>query len=110
MTRPIAVIAALLAIAASHAAIAQSPGLPTVRLTLEQAHTIKEVIKDAGVERLPAADYKVGDTAPASIVLQSFPALVAEKVPNTAAHKYFLSGNKIVIVDPRDNRIAEILE
>lgn len=110
MTRSIAAIAAVLIVAMSSPAAAQSPGMPTVKLSLEQAHTIKEVIKDAGVERLPAGNYAVGDTLPEPITLQPFPSLVTEKVPNVSAHRFFLSGAKIVIVDPKDRKIAEVLE
>jgi hypothetical protein len=90
------------------AAAAQTP---TVRLTAEDTHTIKEIVlKESGFPRTDAADYKVGDPVPAAVALQSFPSILAEKISATKSHKFFLSGNKVVVVDPKDNKVAEVIE
>jgi hypothetical protein len=38
------------------------------------------------------------------------PSDVARKVPQVRAHNYFLTAQQIVIVDPKDNRVAEVIE
>ncbi len=87
------------------------PPSPTVKLTAEQDHVIKEIVlKDFNFPKAAAADYKVGDAAPGDVALQPFPELVASKVASVKSHKFFLSGDKIVIVDPKDNRIADVIE
>jgi hypothetical protein len=103
---------AAMTLASATVVTAQAPqsASPTIRLTLEQTHTIKELVKETSVPRLPPAEYKIGDSAPGNAVLQTFPALVVEKVPNTTSHKFFMSGDRIVVVDPKDNKIAEIIE
>jgi hypothetical protein len=83
----------------------------TIKLTAEDTHTIKEIVlKESSFPRTAAADYKVGDQAPASVSLQTFPDVVAAKISAAKSHKFFLSGDKVVVVDPKDNKIAEIIE
>ena len=87
------------------------PPAPTVRLTLEQTHTIKEIIlKDYKFPKVADAAFKVGDKAPANVELESFPELVGEKVSAIKSHKFFISGAKIVIIDVKDNTVAEVIE
>jgi hypothetical protein len=106
------ILGALFLLAFPEVNLAQAPAAttPTVNFTLEQTHTIKELIKETSVPRLPAADHMIGDQVPANIALQTFPSLVAEKVPGTQSHRFFISGDKIVVVDPKDNKIAEIIQ
>lgn len=85
--------------------------MPTVKLTAEDGHTIKEIVlKEMNAPKVAAGDYKIGDRAPAEAELQSFPPLVASKVSAVRAHRFFVSGQKVVIVDPKDNTIADIIE
>ena len=83
----------------------------TIKLTAEDTHIIKEIVlKESNFPRTAAAEYKVGDTAPPGVNLESFPQLVAEKISAAKSHKFFLSGDKVVVVDPKDNKIAEVIE
>ena len=87
------------------------PPTPTVKLTAEQDHIIKEIVlKDFNFPKAAAADFKVGDAAPGDVQLQNFPETVASKVSSVKAHKFFLSGDKIVVVDPKDNKVADVIE
>src|SRR5262245_26210457 len=82
----------------------------TIKLTAEDTHTIKEIVlKEQNFPRTAPADYTVGDEAPAGVSLQSFPPVVAEKISATRSHKFFLSGNKVVVVDTK-NKIADVIE
>lgn len=84
---------------------------PTVKLTAEDTHTIKEIVlKEASFPRSAAGDYKVGDAVPASVDLQTFPGLIADKISAARSHRFFISGNKVVVVDPKDNKVAEVIE
>lgn len=87
------------------------PPAPTVKLTAEQDHVIKEIVlKDFNFPKAAAADYKVGDPVPGDVTVQSFPEQVASKVAAIKSHKFFLSGEKIVVVDPKDNTIADVID
>jgi len=87
------------------------PPSPTVKLTAEQDHIIKEIVlKDFNFPKAAAAEYKVGDAAPGNVELQSFPEPVASKVSPVKSHKFFVSGDKIVVVDPKDNKIADVID
>jgi hypothetical protein len=35
---------------------------------------------------------------------------VALKVPQVKSHRYFLTAEQVVIVDPKDNRIVEVIK
>jgi hypothetical protein len=87
------------------------PGPPRVNLTLEQRHVIKEIIKDLNIS--PAqqnVETAVGATVPATINLNPMPPVVAQKVPQVKSHLFFLKDDKVVIVDPKDNKIVDAID
>jgi hypothetical protein len=82
---------------------------PKLNLTPEQRYIIKEIIKDMTIERVSAKVLTVGDQTPHNIRLQPIPSDVAQKAPQIKTHKFFVAGKQIIIVDPRDNKVAEII-
>jgi len=92
----------------------QEPATTTKRklnLTLEQRFTIRELIKDVKSKPASAAAAPaVGDAIPADVQPQPMPAAVAQKVPQVKAHKFFVAKDEIVIVDPKDNTVAELIK
>jgi hypothetical protein len=112
-------ILALLLIAAP--ARSQTPVTPAVapaapvqskiNLTLEQRHVIKEIIKDLNISPAPQnIDTTAGTTVPAAIHLSPMPAVVAEKVPQIKSHLFFIENGKVVIVDPKENKIVDAID
>jgi hypothetical protein len=100
------------------AAIAQTPPddkepIPprSIQLTAEQDHVIKEIVlKDMHIEQVPrSAEIRIGEKVPPDTALQTFPPLVAEKVPQVRTYKFFITENQIVIVSPQ-NTIADIIK
>jgi uncharacterized protein DUF1236 len=84
---------------------------PKLNLTLEQRHVIKEIIKDMKTEPAPAGvAAAVGDQIPQNINLQPIPSDVAQKVPQVKTHRFFVAGGQIVIVDPKDNSVADVIK
>ena len=86
----------------------------TVSLTMEQRHIIKEIIvKDMKIAapqdqaKLPTA---VGETVPAGIPLQPMPVEVTAKVPQLKAHSFLVKNDKVVVIDPKDNKVAALIE
>ena len=61
---------------------------------------------DGAVAQTPPDDK---EPIPPDIVLQTFPPLVAEKVPQVRTYKFFLTENQIVVVSPQ-NIIADIIK
>ena len=88
----------------------QPAASPKINLTLEQRYIIKEIVKDMKVNPIPAKDLAVGDQIPDNIRLQPMPSEIAQKAPQIKAHRFFVAGKQIVIVDPKDNKIAEIIK
>jgi hypothetical protein len=89
-----------------------APVQPKIKLTMEQEHIIKELIlKDMKVEKAPGnIAVKIGDTAPAGIELRPFPAAVTAKVPQVKAHAFFVHGEQVVVVNPQDNKVADVID
>ena len=91
------------------------PTLPprSVNLTVEQRHTIKEIIKDMKVEDAGAKNVpmSIGDVVSASAVqLRPMPVEVASKIPQVRTHSFFVKDGRVVVVDPKDNKIADVVE
>jgi len=98
-----------------HAQIPQQKELPpparTINLTLEQRHVIKEFVKDVDVGKAPAdVPVSVGAEVPEKVVLHDVPAELGRKVPQIKTHKFVVVQNKVVLVDPKDRKIAEVIE
>ena len=82
-----------------------------LNLTLEQRHTIKEFIKEMKAEAASSkVQAAVGDPIPAGINPQPMPPDVAQKVPQVKSHRFFLTADEIVIVDPKDNKVVEVIK
>jgi hypothetical protein len=87
------------------------PAQPKVNLTLEQRHTIKELIKDLNVPSAPKnTETTLGATVPAAIKLSPMPVEVSEKVPSIKSHLFFIEDGKVVIVDPKENKIVDAID
>jgi hypothetical protein len=88
-----------------------APTSPKLNLTLEQRYTIKEIVKDAKTDATPAnVQAAVGEPIPQGVSPQPMPTAVAQKVPQVKAHRYFLTAEQVVIVDPKDNKVVEIIK
>ena len=89
----------------------------TVNLTMEQRHIIKEIIlKDlkitepadqAASARVPT---EVGMAVPTGIPLQPMPVEVAAKIPQLKGHSFLVKDNKVIVIDPKDNKVAALIE
>jgi hypothetical protein len=89
----------------------EAPITRTTNLTLEQRHVIKEMIKDSKIENAPAdIQVAVGDTVPESIHLQLMPAEVGAKISQIKTHLFFVQGARVIIVDPKDNKIIDVID
>ena len=82
-----------------------------LNLTMEQRYTIREIVRDLKIEKdRGAVQVEVGKIVPKSIHLQRMPAEITAKVSPVKSHLFFLKGDKIVIVDPKDNRVVEVID
>jgi hypothetical protein len=84
----------------------------SVQITIEQGHVIKEyLLKDPTIKKeAGTASLSPGDAAPQGIELRPFPSDVTSKVPRIKSYVFFVRGEQIVIVDPKDNKIADVIE
>jgi hypothetical protein len=81
-----------------------------LNLTLEQKHVIKELIKDLKLEPSNAQAQSVGDVVSGGAAVRPVPADVGQKVPQIKAHQFVYTAERILIVDPKDNTVAEVVE
>lgn len=81
-----------------------------LNLTLEQRHVIKELIKELKIEPSAAAPRSVGDVIAPDATVRPVPTDVGEKVPQIKTHRFVYGAERILIVDPKDNRVAEVIE
>jgi hypothetical protein len=87
----------------------------TVNLTMEQRHIIKEIIiKDMKItepaDQAAKVPTQVGQKIPSGIALQPMPVEVAAKVPQLKSHSFVVKNQQVVIVDPKDNKVAALIE
>jgi Protein of unknown function (DUF1236) len=98
--------------------LAQLPGDPpvstkrTVNLNEEDRHTIREIVlKGKKVEKAPdSTKVAIGETVPQGVHLQPVPDDVTRKIPQLKNNTYFVMGEEVVIVEPKDNTVADIVK
>jgi hypothetical protein len=85
---------------------------PTINLTMEQHHIIKEIVlKDLNIKKAASGiPESIGDLVPAGVDLTPFPLEVYQRVPQVKSFAFFVKDNRIVIVNPKDNKIADVIE
>jgi len=91
----------------------QTPvGSRRINLTAEHGHVIKEtVLKTGKVQSFPPdAKIIVGEAVPAAISTETFPPEVYEKVPPLKSHTFFINDDQVIIVDPKNNTIVDIVK
>jgi hypothetical protein len=101
-----------------HLQLAQLPNDPpvstkrTVNLNEEDRHTIREIVlKDRKVQKAPeSTKVAIGETVPQGVNLQPMPDDVTRKVPQLKNNTFFVKGDEVVIVEPKDNTVAEIVK
>jgi hypothetical protein len=108
-------VSAAIAIVALAGASLRAQTLPPqdkVDLTMEQRHIIKEIIlKDLKVAPQTAeVPTQVGQSVPTGIPLQPIPVEVSAKIPQIKTHSFIVKNDTVLIVDPKDNKIAAKVE
>ena len=101
-----------------HLQLAQLPTDPpivtkrSVNLNEEDRHTIREIVlKDRKVQKAPEnSKVAIGEAVPQGVNLQPMPDDVTRKVPQLKNNTFFVMGEEIVIVEPKDNTVAEIVK
>jgi hypothetical protein len=96
---------------------AQSPAnpstdtTPTVKLTAEQHHVIKEIVlKDMNVAKASGnTPSSIGATVPENVQLHQFPPEIANRIPQVRSHVFFVKEDHVYIVSPKDKTIADVI-
>jgi hypothetical protein len=85
---------------------------PTINLTMEQRHIIKEIVlKDLNIKKAATGiPESIGDLVPPEVDLNPFPSEVYQRVPPVKSYAFFLKDNRVIIVNPKDNKIADVIE
>ena len=52
----------------------------------------------------------VGEVVPSGIPLKPMPVEVASKVPQVKSHSILVKDDKVLIIDPKDNRVAALIQ
>jgi hypothetical protein len=89
------------------------PSVPTARtvnLTVEQRHVIKEIVKDLKIQDAGEVQVSVGEVVPSSVKLHPMSDDITRKVPQVKSHVFFVKDDRIVLVNPTDNKIADVID
>jgi hypothetical protein len=83
----------------------------TVNLTEENRYIIREIVlKDPNVRAQSGAHAVIGDPLPQGVMTQPFPEDVSRKIPALRTLTFFVTDGSVVIVDPKNNRVADIVK
>lgn len=99
----------------SEQALVPAPTRQTVTLSPSDREIIrKQLVPGAASGPLPTtppgATVAVGDAVPSSIALQEFPSSVSGVVPDVKVFRYYQAGQNVVVVDPDQRRVLEVIQ
>lgn len=82
-----------------------------LQLSAQQKTQIFQTVTKEKVKTPPPANLQlsVGSQVPASVELYPLPATVVSQVPATKQYKYTVAQNQVVLVDPTNMKIVEII-
>jgi hypothetical protein len=82
-----------------------------VNLSLEQRDTIRELVKELNVASAASeTPMTIGDTVAKDVELHPMPTRVGEKVSQVKNHLFFRKGAELAIVDPKDDKIVDVIK
>jgi len=88
---------------------ARTPSSSRISLSAEQRRVIR-----SHAEMRPArpsnVHIEVGERVPDTVELRTFPDVVFQDVPVIRPYRYFTVENQVVLVDPQEHRIVEVIE
>ena len=98
-----------------HAQQPPNPEVPaatrTVNLTLEQRHVIRELVSELKVAAgRRTTRWRPATPSPARSSCSPIPPLIGQKVPQIKSHRFYVTREQIVIVDPQEQRVVEVIE
>ncbi len=82
-----------------------------IPLTEQDRHVVREVVLKARPGDAPPDDvgFVVGSRVPDRIATLPFPQLVRDKVPQLRPFTYLVKDGTVVVIDPKDNRVVELI-
>jgi len=83
----------------------------TLRLAPEKKRIIHEtVLKEGSAPRCSDVQISVGAQVPRSLELGPLPGNLTREVPEISSYQFCLKGNEVVLVDPREFRVVEVIQ
>jgi hypothetical protein len=97
---------------ATHPGTETNPAaVPALKLTPEQKQTIYASISSQKQKETAPADFRaaVGAVVPQSVELQALPKTILELVPDLKNYEYAMVANQVLLVDPKNKQVVEII-
>jgi hypothetical protein len=92
------------------AAQASAPSDSRVRFTDQQRDVIRQRTSSTrSIETTGASTYMVEEEVPATIELQEFPTEIYTEMPEVRTYRYFRRDNDVIVVDPTQRRVIEVI-
>lgn len=87
---------------------------PTLNLRMDHLHILKENLlapgKSARIELPGSAALERGAAVPQEVPLQTFPDHLASRIPQLRPYAFFVTAETIVIVEPQQRRIMDLVK
>jgi hypothetical protein len=83
----------------------------SIRLGADQRRVIRErVVQMQTCRQELRIDFSIGIPLPRAVEVCEFPAEVIAEVPEVRSYRYVVRGDDVVIVDPEERRIVEVID
>jgi hypothetical protein len=82
--------------------------LSTQEREVVRKHTSRR--SEEGPARKASKRYRVGDEVETTVTVEEFPETVYREAPSVRRYRYFRQDNDVILVDPDDHRVIDVLE
>ena len=85
--------------------------VPSLKLTAAQRHTIYSSISSQKQKETEPPTFRaaVGAVVPPSVELQALPKTIVELVPELKDYEYAMVANQVLLVDPKNKQVVEVI-
>ena len=82
-----------------------------VRLSPDERQSVRTIITQEPACRYePRLDFSIGIPLPRSVRVCEFPESIVTEVPSVRRYRYLVRGDEIVVVDPEDYQVIDVIE
>jgi hypothetical protein len=82
-----------------------------IRLSPDERRTIHTIVmREPSCRYEPRIDFRIGIPLPSAVQVCDFPEAIVTEVPEVRRYRFMVRGDEVVIVDPDERRVVDVID